>query len=801
MAAGIETIPHPRDEACRHPASARSLFPVVIALLLVTAAGVVTAQAAVISVTEEGGTYGSLQAAIDAASPGDTLVVASGTYQGPISVDERLYLTGQDTGGGMPRILAPSGTVAVTLTGSGIRVEGFEIGGGAGTGILVASDENVVERNYIHGCDRGIRIAAAEATAAGSRIAWNRITENAVGISIDKPSGENLIFANQLANTQNAISFSGTTCWSSDPIVYEYGESMLRGPLGNFWDDYAGEDADDDGIGDTAYTPSGKGKGAGSVLAGQNQVTDEAPLVEHPSFYTPVAGTSSTERTAAAITEEGDKEGEPDAPLEAAAVREQRSAAPTLRPVAAADGTASKRPSAFEVMLAALLAAGLVLGLVLRRAGRSRTPGNQMRLSRPAGLLVAAGHGIIALVLAVGAWEFAGLAAAGNAAAILLVAGGAAAAVLLTLALSSVALGSCAVAARPLPGVPAFHLILATAAALVLAAAQWFRSGALQESSAGFLVLVLLVSAALAALQFRSTTRLDAPGVADAAATVIDGDALTRFAVREAYFPEELRERYHSVTYVGKGGSAWVFRAERKSDGAPVAVKVPISFDEVTGKLFMKEMRIWEELHHKNIVDLFSVNILPSPYVEMEFIGQSLADLEKPVEPVRAAAIMRGVAEGLSYAHGKGVIHRDIKPHNILLTGGGVPKITDWGLGKIMDDSRETSVVGFSLAYAAPEQIAPEKFGRPDARTDIYQFGVVFYELLTGSAPLGGESLGETSVAIMGKTPEPPSARIAGLEIFDPIVLKCLAKDPAARYPGMDAVIADLDVLAASLED
>jgi hypothetical protein len=765
--------------------SSPSLIPVMIALLLVTAAGIGTAQAAVLTVTEEGGPYGSLQAAVDAASPGDSLIVESGTYQGPITVDIRLILEGRDTGVGMPCILAPSGSAAFTLTGGGIQVGGFEIRDGAGTGILVASDLNVIERNSINGCDRGIRIVSG---AAGNRIAWNTITENDIGVSIDKTSGENLVFANRFANTLNAISLSENTCWSSDPIVYEYGESRLRGPLGNFWNDYGGTDADADGIGDTAYSPSGKGKGTGATLAGQNLV-DEAPLIEPPSSYTQTSGTTSTGRTAAVIAAEDGVQQENS--LLTAAVREQRSVAPTPRPTAAVDGTGVERPSAIGVLLAALISAGLIFGIVLR-AARSRLSRYEMHLSRPAALMLAAGHGIVALMLAIAAWEFARLATVGNTETALLLAGGAAAALLLTLTLSSAVLGYSAATARPLPGVLRFHLILATASALVLAAIQWLRTGALQESSAGILVLVLLVSAALVTLQFRATTRTDAPGGADAAATVIDAGPITQFTVKEAYFPEELREKYHAVTYIGKGGSAWVFRAERKSDGETVAVKVPISFDEVTGKLFMKEMRIWEELHHRNIVDLFSVNILPSPYVEMEYVPASLAERTTPLPPAEALSIMQGVAAGLAYAHEKGVIHRDIKPHNILLDAEGVPRITDWGLGKIMDDPRETSMVGFSLAYATPEQIAPEKFGRPDARTDIYQFGAVFYELLTGSAPLAGESLGEVSVAIMERMPEPPSARGAGLEVFDPIVMRCLAKDPAARYPGMGELIADL---------
>lgn len=257
-------------------------------------------------------------------------------------------------------------------------------------------------------------------------------------------------------------------------------------------------------------------------------------------------------------------------------------------------------------------------------------------------------------------------------------------------------------------------------------------------------------------------------------------------------FPQNLLERYHNVAYIGVGGTARVFRAERRSDGMTVAVKVPIRSDEATGRCFLREMTIWEHLSHPNIVRLFSVNILPVPYVEMEYISQSLDDIEKPMDTAMAADIVRGIAGGLEYAHAHGVIHRDIKPRNILLVDGKVPKITDWGLGRMLSDPGETGNAGFSLAYAAPEQIAPERFGRTDARTDIYQIGAIFYELITGRPPFICDTMGSCINAILNEMPIPPPS-VHGIAPYDPIIQRCLAKMPDDRYRSMTELIAELD--------
>jgi serine/threonine protein kinase len=283
------------------------------------------------------------------------------------------------------------------------------------------------------------------------------------------------------------------------------------------------------------------------------------------------------------------------------------------------------------------------------------------------------------------------------------------------------------------------------------------------------------------------------------AETVADSGEETRASPLPAatdqknYFPRELENKYTDISFIGRGGIAWVFSAYRKTDGVRVAVKIPISFDEVTGKCFLNEIAAWETLRHPNIVEVSAVNILPVPYVDMEFVPGSLEALEKPLPVWKAVRLITGVTEGLRYAHDHGFIHRDIKPHNILLNDELVPKITDWGMSKVLAaDVKKSSVAGFSLSYAAPEQVSPSEFGRTDERTDIYQLGVVFYELVTGSIPFGGESIVEVGNAILRDPPIPPSEYNPDAETVEKIVLRCLEKDPAGRYQSAEELLAAL---------
>ncbi|MCM2466273.1 serine/threonine-protein kinase [Methanoculleus oceani] len=311
------------------------------------------------------------------------------------------------------------------------------------------------------------------------------------------------------------------------------------------------------------------------------------------------------------------------------------------------------------------------------------------------------------------------------------------------------------------------------------------------------LALVLLAGAFVLGARY-----LKRPGGADTTGTS-PGTTILPGAYRTVLshppgFPPELAERYGQVAFVGRGGLGQVFSAVRRDDRRTVAVKIPVAYDEATGKTFMKEMRFWEDLTHENIVAVHSVNILPVPYVEMEYLPRTLEQLEKPLPVETAARIAAGIAAGLAYAHGRGVIHRDIKPRNILLADDLTPKITDWGMSTTLAASRDTTIAGFTLAYAAPEQIAPERFGRTDARTDIYQLGAVFYELVTGKTPNAGESLAGFAEATLDEQPVPPGEINPDAAGFDPIILRCLAKDPADRYRSAGEV---LDAIETAMGD
>ncbi|AXI24907.1 hypothetical protein CFE53_01510 [Methanofervidicoccus sp. A16] len=250
----------------------------------------------------------------------------------------------------------------------------------------------------------------------------------------------------------------------------------------------------------------------------------------------------------------------------------------------------------------------------------------------------------------------------------------------------------------------------------------------------------------------------------------------------------QLLEKYVEIKYIGRGGFSKVFKAKRK-DGKEVAVKVPISIDESIGKSFLRELTNWTRLKHKNIVKIYDYNIMPIPYLEMELCDQSLADIEKPLDPERAGWMIFNIAEGLKYAHSKKIIHKDLKPQNILLKNG-IPKISDWGLSKIITESSSTTTDRYHTPlYASPEQVKGED---KDERTDIWQLGVIFYELVTGELPFKGDKFEEIAISIVTKEPRKPSEINPKAKEVEDIIMKCLEKDREKRYQSVMELQKDL---------
>lgn len=259
-------------------------------------------------------------------------------------------------------------------------------------------------------------------------------------------------------------------------------------------------------------------------------------------------------------------------------------------------------------------------------------------------------------------------------------------------------------------------------------------------------------------------------------------------------FPHELEQRYSDAKFLHQGGIARVFSARRRDDGVEVAVKIPIKTDEQTGRSLLREMGVWRTLLHPGIVQVNTANILPLPYVEMEYLPGNLEDIPVPMEPCDAARITRKIALALAFAHERGVIHRDLKPGNILLSQEGEPKIGDWGLSRNDSVPSETTLHGFSLSYAAPEQLDPSRFGRTTNKTDIYQLGIIFYQLITGILPFPGESIAEITRERLDGKIRVPSLIKSSAGVFDTIIERCIARDPSNRYDSVRDLITDLDL-------
>ena len=251
--------------------------------------------------------------------------------------------------------------------------------------------------------------------------------------------------------------------------------------------------------------------------------------------------------------------------------------------------------------------------------------------------------------------------------------------------------------------------------------------------------------------------------------------------------------RYQLGSVLGVGGMARVYLAEDRVLQRQVAVKVlspPYDQDPLFVERFRREARTAAGLSHPNIVAVFdSGSDGEQHYLVMEYVaGQSLAELlahQGRLAPRRAGELASQVCAALAAAHTQGVVHRDVKPGNVLVAGDGLVKVTDFGIAKAATSHTLTGsgmVLG-TAAYLSPEQA---RGGPVDARSDLYGLGCVLYELLTGTPPFGSGADGpQVAIATrhLSEPPEPPSWRNQQVDPgWDAVVLTALAKQPAQRY-------------------
>jgi eukaryotic-like serine/threonine-protein kinase len=258
--------------------------------------------------------------------------------------------------------------------------------------------------------------------------------------------------------------------------------------------------------------------------------------------------------------------------------------------------------------------------------------------------------------------------------------------------------------------------------------------------------------------------------------------------------------RYKIVRKLGTGGMANVYLAEDQSLGRRVAIKIlddRHASDNQFVERFRREAQNAAGLSHPNIVSIYDRGEAEGTYyIAMEYLdGRTLKELilSRGPAPIQVAIdYTRQILGALRFAHRNGIVHRDIKPHNVLVDSDGRLKVTDFGIARAgaSEMTEAGSIVG-TAQYLSPEQA---KGTSVDARSDIYSAGVVLYELLTGRVPFTGDTAVEIAMRHLSAVPEPPSAlRDDVPHELDMVVLRALAKDPDDRYQTAEEMDAELD--------
>ncbi|MGN6218704.1 MAG: Stk1 family PASTA domain-containing Ser/Thr kinase [Microbacterium sp.] len=264
--------------------------------------------------------------------------------------------------------------------------------------------------------------------------------------------------------------------------------------------------------------------------------------------------------------------------------------------------------------------------------------------------------------------------------------------------------------------------------------------------------------------------------------------------------PHVLSGRYRIDEPIGRGGMASVYKGYDLTLGRDVAIKIldrELADDNAFRTRFRLEAQAASRMAHPTIVRVYDAGedslttpdgrVRPVPFIVMELVkGRLLKDIiaEGPVSVADAVRYVDGILEALEYSHRAGVVHRDIKPGNVMVTDAGQVKVMDFGIARAVSDSSstvaETTQILGTAAYFSPEQAKGEPV---DARADVYSTGVVLYELLTGRQPFRGDSPVAVAYQHVSEAPVPPSEVNETVpRALDAVALRALAKDPFQRY-------------------
>jgi len=258
-------------------------------------------------------------------------------------------------------------------------------------------------------------------------------------------------------------------------------------------------------------------------------------------------------------------------------------------------------------------------------------------------------------------------------------------------------------------------------------------------------------------------------------------------------------KRYQIIEELGKGGMGRVYKVLDNEIGEKVALKLlnpDIAADSKTIERFRNELKTARQISHKNVCRMYHLSKEEgAPYIIMEYVrGEDLKSMIRMMarlSPGQTVSIGRQVCEGLNEAHRLGVVHRDLKPQNIMIDRDGNVKIMDFGIARTL---RAKGITGEGVMIGTPEYMSPEQAEgkEADERADIYALGIILFEMLTGRVPFEGET--PLSVALKHKTEAPPDPRKINTQIPNDLallILRCLEKEKGERYQSAQELLGE----------